>query len=70
MRLPSFTAEAALYQHITVSQLNVLDEAPRAAVQAAIPSNCFRQCIASGADGCGPFCACHEAGRSPCPNLY
>jgi hypothetical protein len=71
MRSPGFTAEAALSPRTAPFQSTDPGPAREGGVEPAfILGNCLRQCIASGADGCGEFCSCIARGGRRCPVLY
>jgi hypothetical protein len=72
MRVPTFTAEVVFSSPPTTTS-GVTGSPPdsRAGeVRPAFYSSCLRNCIESGADGCGPFCACVAQGGKHCPVLY
>jgi hypothetical protein len=72
MRLPTFTAEAVFSSPpMTTPGVTESPHDPRVGeVRPAFYTSCLRTCIESGADGCGPFCACIARGGKNCPVLY
>jgi hypothetical protein len=74
MRLPGFTAEAALCTDSDARYVNrkmtVAERGVRPARGASCMGKCLGLCVASGADGCYEMCACACSGGRNCPGIY